>query len=113
MRTVTSESKDRQGKGVATTAFFVATKPVAALAVSFMNCLVNRAKDHSWKIGGQAMLEKINSDYRICPNEVNKGNSRLDWQQSSSINHRLDNDAMVIITPVAKCKCCKEQGVVE
>ena len=81
MRTAASGSRDRQEMGVSTTAFHVAIEPVAASAVSFVNCLVNGTEDQGWKIIYPAMLKNINSDNRIGPKKVNEGNFRLDGQQ--------------------------------
>jgi hypothetical protein len=50
--------KDKRGMGVDMTAFFVATVPVASLAVSLLNCIANKARDQAWNLGDQAIRKK-------------------------------------------------------
>ena len=43
-----------------TTTIFVTTEPVLEVAVSVLNSIANKERDHSWAIGDQAM-NKVDS----------------------------------------------------
>lgn len=62
MRMGSSWKMDKRGMGVVTTAFLVATVPVASDAVSGLNCIANKARDQAWKLGDQAMNKVVSGN---------------------------------------------------
>jgi hypothetical protein len=90
MRYVASWKKDKQGMGVTMTDPFAATEPVAAVALSELDCVTNKAKLHRTSVSVACATFKTNTrgisdaENRINPFEVKEGGFLLGGQQHPS-----------------------------